>query len=141
MTSIRNRLAPYLDIKGVQKVFFSAWKGDLTDLDRCVTDATCYESHQRYPTDMKLLWESCKWLHVLMKKICREIGERMPSYKYNDVDKARLRYCKLHKPKKNATRKLQVRLLKLLSKLLGQWNSLRRRSSPIFICRQIRNAV
>ena len=26
-----------------------------------MTDATCYESHMRFPTDMKLLWESLEW--------------------------------------------------------------------------------
>ena len=25
-----------------------------------MTDATCYESHMRFPTDMKLLWESLR---------------------------------------------------------------------------------
>ena len=28
-----------------------------------MTDATCYESHMRFPTDMKLLWESLEWLY------------------------------------------------------------------------------
>ena len=27
-----------------------------------MTDATCYESHMRFPTDMKPLWESLEWL-------------------------------------------------------------------------------
>ena len=26
-----------------------------------MTDATCYESHMRFPTEMKLLWESLEW--------------------------------------------------------------------------------
>ncbi len=130
VSAIRNRLARYLDIRELQKILFSTWKGDLSDLDQCLSDATCYESHLRYPTDIKLLWEACSWLHVLMKNICREIGERMPRNKYNDVDKARLIYAKQRKPKKNATRRLQRRLLELLSKLLGQWYSLRRQFHP-----------
>ena len=32
----------------------------------CLTDATCYDSHLRYPADVKLLWESCAWLHTLV---------------------------------------------------------------------------
>ncbi len=130
VSAIRNRLASYLDIRDLQKILFSAWKGDFTDLDQCLSDATCYESHLRYPTDIKLLWEACSWLRALMRKICSEIGERMPRNKYKDVDKARLSYAKQRKPGKNATRKLQRRLLKLLSKLLGQWNSLRRQFHP-----------
>ena len=131
VSAIRNRLARYLDIKGLQKVLFGKWKGEMTNLDRCLSDATCYESHLRFPTDVKLLWEACDWVHSLMKKTCKEIGERMPRNKFNDVDKARLVYAKQRKPKKNATRKLQRRLLSLLGKLLSQWNCLRGQFQPV----------
>lgn len=130
VSAIRNRLALYLDIKELQKVLFDKWKGDMNDLDRCLSDATCYESCLRFPTDVKLLWEVCEWLHSLMKKVCKELGERMPRSKYNDVDKSRLTYAKQRKPQKNATRKLQRRLLRLLSKLVGQWNRLRSQFQP-----------
>lgn len=130
VSAIRNRLARYLDIKELQKVLFDKWKGELTNLDRCLADATCYESHLRFPTDVKLLWEACSWLHSLMKQTCKELGERLPRNKYNDVDKARLAYAKQRKPKKNATRKLQRRLLSLLEKLLGQWSRLRGQFQP-----------
>lgn len=130
VSAIRNRLAHYVDIKELQKVLFDKWKGELTNLDRCLSDATCYESFLRFPTDVKLLWEACSWLHSLMKRICRELGERMPRNKYNDVDKARLVHAKQRKPRKNATRKLQRRLLSLLGKLLGQWNRLRGQFQP-----------
>lgn len=130
MSAIRNRLAKRLDIKQLQKALFDKWKGGMPHLDRCLSDATCYESHLRFPTDVKLLWEACEWLRALMKKICRELGERMPRNKYNDVDKARLVHAKQRKPRKNATRKLQRRMLQLLGKLLGQWDSLRRQFQP-----------
>lgn len=131
VSAIRNRLAQYLDIKELQKILFDKWKGDLKDLDRSLSDATCYESLLRFPTDVKLLWEACEWLHALMKKVCGELGERLPRSKYNDVGKARLIYAKQRKPKKNATRKMQRRLLHLLGKLLSQWNSLRRQFHPV----------
>lgn len=130
VSAIRNRLALYLDIRDLQKVLFDKWKVGMVDLDRCLSDATCYESLLRFPTDVKLLWEACEWLYRLMKKTCGELGERLPRSKYNDVDKARLAYAKQRKPKKNATRKLQRRLLHLLGKLLGQWNRLRRQFHP-----------
>ncbi len=32
-------------------------------------DTTCYESHLRYPTDVKLLWEYCQWtIHVVYEQ-------------------------------------------------------------------------
>lgn len=133
VSAIRNRLAHYLDIKELQQILFNKWRGEMTNLDRCLSDATCYESHLRFPTDIKLLWEACEWLHSLMKKTCKEIGERMPRNKFNDVDKARLAHAKQRKPKKNATRKLQRRLLSLLGKLLSQWNCLRRKFQPAIL--------
>lgn len=54
----------------------------------------------RFPTDIRLLWEACEWLHRLMKKVCKELGERMPRSKYNDADKSRLTYAKQRKPQK-----------------------------------------
>ena len=130
VSAIRNRLARYLDIKELQKVLFDKWKGEMTNLDRCLSDASCYESHLRFPTDVKLLWEACDWLHSLMRKTCKDIGERMPRNKFNDVDKARLVYAKQRKPKRNATKKLLRRLLSLLGKLLSQWNRLRGQFQP-----------
>jgi len=32
----------------------------MKDLDTMYTDAICYESEMRYPTDQKLLWECCE---------------------------------------------------------------------------------
>ena len=49
---------------------FDKWKGSLSNLDQCLMDVTCYESHLYYPTDIKLLWEGYDWLHALMKKTC-----------------------------------------------------------------------
>ena len=124
VSAIRNRLARLIDIKELQQVLYDKWQPRLRDKDLCMADATCYESHLRYPTDVKLLWECCHWVHSLLAKSCEELGERVPRSKYKDVDKARLTYAKQRSHKKNATRKLLGRLLNLLSKLLGQWDRL-----------------
>ena len=55
VSAIRNRLARRLDIDGLQRILYARWEGDLKDKDLCLTDATCYESHLRFPTDVKLL--------------------------------------------------------------------------------------
>ena len=124
VSAIRNRLARLLDIKQLQRVLYDRWQPQLHDKDLCMTDATCYESHLRFPTDVKLLWECCQWVHELLKKTGKGLGERLPRSKYNDVDKARLSYAKQRKHKKSDTCKLLRRLLNLLKKLLGQWNKL-----------------
>ena len=131
VSAIRNRLAPRLDIVRQQSVLYKKWDSMLKDKDLCMSDATCYESHLRYPTDIKLMRECCEWLHKLLQKTCREQGERLPRSKYNEVAKARLAYAKQRKPKKSATRRMQRRLLKLLGKLIGQWNCLCRLYAPV----------
>lgn len=59
VSAIRNRLARILDIDSLQSILYAKWKDNLKDKDLCLTDATCYESCLRFPTDIKLLWECC----------------------------------------------------------------------------------
>lgn len=124
VSAIRNRLARALDIKEMQKTLYDNWSADLSDKDLCLTDATCYESHLRFPTDVKLLWECCEWLQAMIVKTCKEFGERVPRNKYRDIDRARLAYAKQRKHTQSATRKIRRRLLQLLGKQIGQWNAL-----------------
>ena len=123
VSAIRNRLARVMDIRKLQTVLFKKWENELDDKDLCLTDATCYESHLRYPTDVKLLWECCEWLHKLLTGIHKHHSMKMPRTKYKDVDRARLTYAKKRHHTKSSTRMLKRRLLNLLSKLLGIWNS------------------
>lgn len=134
VSAIRNRLARYLNIKELQAILYDKWAPKLANKDLCLTDATCYESHLRYPTDVKLLWESCAWLHTLLSKVCKELGERRPRNKYADINRARLAYAKQRKHTYKATPKLRRRLLNLLSKLIYLWNSLCRQyiSNEVF---------
>ena len=65
VSAIRNEIAARLDIESLQEVLVTHWKPYLENLHVCMTDATCYESHMRFPTDMKLLWECLEWLTYL----------------------------------------------------------------------------
>ena len=62
-----------LDIDSFQEILASHWKPYLDNLHVCMTDATCYESHMRFPTDMKLLWESIEWLYSHICRHCRDL--------------------------------------------------------------------
>ena len=124
VSAIRNRIAAVLDIRELQKVLYDKWSGSLHDKDLCLTDATCYESHLRFPTDVKLLWECCEWLQSLVAKTCKALKERLPRNKYHDINRARLAYAKQRKHTKAATDKLRRRLLALLCKQIGQWDYL-----------------
>ena len=120
VSAIRNEIASRLDIDSFQEILTSHWKPYLDNLHVCMTDATCYESHMRFPTDMKLLWESIEWLYRHICRHCRELGIRRPRNKYRNVAESYLSYCKKRKRRASRTRMLKRRMIKLLEKLLSQ---------------------
>ena len=113
-----------LDIESLQLILDDHWKPYLENLHVCMTDATCYESHLRFPTDTKLLWEGIVWLHRHLCKHCQTLHIQRPRNKYLDVRRAYLAYSKLRKRKKSQTRMITRRLLQLLEKLLDQLEQL-----------------
>ena len=44
-------------------ILYARWKDYPQNKDLYLTDATCYESHLRFHTDVKLLCECCQWFH------------------------------------------------------------------------------
>ena len=120
VSAIRQELAAHLDIESLQLILAEHWKPYLENLHVCMTDATCYESHLRFPTDVKLLWEGIVWLHRHLCKHCRTLHIQRPRNKYLDVSRAYLAYSKLRKRRKSQTRMIKRRLLQLLEKLLEQ---------------------
>lgn len=91
-----------------------------------MADATCYESHMRFPTSMKLLWENLEWLYRYICKHCGELGIRHPRNKYKNVAESYLSYCKKRKRKASKTRMLKCRMIRLLEKLLIQRDEIHR---------------
>ena len=126
VSAIRNEIASVLDIDALQEVLASHWKPYLENLHVCMTDATCYESHMRFPTDMKLLWESLEWLYRHICLHCRELGIRRPRNKYADVAESYQSYCRKRKRKASRTRMLKRRMIRLLEKLLMQRDGIHR---------------
>lgn len=133
VSAIRNRLGALLDIEALQKTLYGHWKSGLTDTDMLLTDATCYESHLRFPTDVKLLWECCEWLYGLLVEKSRLFGEKVPRTKYRDIEKARLVHAKQRKPKKSETRKIRRRLIHLLDRIVRGWTRLNRITGGIIV--------
>ena len=120
VSAIRNEIASRLDIDSLQEILASHWKPYLENLHVCMTDATCYESHMRFPTDMKLLWESIEWLYRHICRHCMDLGIRRPRNKYADVSESYLSYCKKRKRKASRTWMLKRRMIRLLEKLIVQ---------------------
>lgn len=126
VSRIRTELGKRLDIKKAQRVLAIAWKPYLTDTNVMLTDATCYESELRHPTNIKLLWESVDWSYNQMKLICKSLKVRRPRCKYPEQkDKYYAYQRKRRKPTKERTARTRS-LLYLLNKLLENLDELER---------------
>jgi len=117
---IVSELSDKLKIQRQQDILAEAWKPHMKDLETFYTDATCYESEMRYPTDQKLLWECIEKSYSIMCQMSRCLGIRRPRTKYLDVEKANMGYVKQRKHSKSRQRKLIRRQIHLLGKILAE---------------------
>lgn len=124
-----SELAGNLKIQELQNKLAEAWKPYMKDLDTMYTDATCYESEMRYPTDAKLLWEGIEKSYKIMCDVSKRAGIHRPKTKYLDVEKANKGYVKQRKHSKSQTRKLTRRLVNLLGKILKEIRRMEREHS------------
>lgn len=120
VSQIRCELAEKLDIDLVQKILADHWRLYLSDTNCMTVDATCYESHLRYPTDIKLLWESCKYLYKLLKKQCKIIGSILPRTQFYELKRDYPIYSKLRRKPKKRRISMTRRLLHLVDRLLKE---------------------
>ncbi len=79
LNDIMLELAGKLKIQQLQEILAEQWKPYMQDLDTMYTDATCYESEMRYPTDPKLLWEGIEKSYETMCEL-----SSMPSMRVQD---------------------------------------------------------
>lgn len=119
-------LSSKLKIQQQQDILAEMWKPYMQNLDTMYTDATCYESEMRYPTDPKLLWEGIEKSYETMCELSKRLGIHRPRTKYLDVQKANLVYRKQRKRSKSQTRKMTRRLLDLLGKILKEIRKMER---------------
>ena len=94
VSQIRCELASSLNIEKVEKVLFNYWSPYIKEQQCIFTDATCYESEVRFPTDQKLLWESVDWSYHQLKKICKIIKVKLPRTKYIKWKRRYINYSK-----------------------------------------------
>jgi len=119
VSDIRCKLARNLDVKGLQSVLADYWKPYLGDTNIMLEDATCYETSMRYPTNVKLLWESTEWSYNQLKLICKRLKIRMPRNKYEEQWNKYDAYSHKRKKTHKETLKRIRSLLYLLRKLIG----------------------
>ena len=81
-------------------------------------DATCYESRIAYPTDIKLLWQCCHEVHMMLQQQRTLLKLRKSRNNYKDRKKQYLTYQKSKKKTKRQEKKLRKILLKYLLRLM-----------------------
>ena len=126
LDDIMMELAGKLKIQQLQGILADKWKPYMENLDTMYTDATCYESEMRYPTDAKLLWEGIEKSYATMCELSIRLGIHRPRTKFLDVQKANLTYRKQRKHSRSQTRKITRRLLDLLGKILKEIREIER---------------
>jgi len=118
VSEIRCEIGRKLDIDSLQQILASHWKPYLEHTSVMMSDATCYESAIRFPTDVKLLWESVDWIYRQLKIVVKSLKGRMPRSKYNKQNRRYHSYCKKRKRSQGEARILKRSLLHLLDKLV-----------------------
>lgn len=119
VSEIRCQLSGKLKIKSLQKVLAHHWKPYMQESNIMLTDATCYETWMRYPTNVKLLWESVDWSYGQMVRMCKYLKIRTPRNKYPEQREKYMNYSRKRKKTKKETTVRIRSLLYLLDKLLG----------------------
>lgn len=123
-SEVRMELGKYIDYDKFQSVLASEWKGDLDEKRISMQDASCYETSMRYPTDVKILYESMEYLEKYMRKLCKKNKQRMPRNKYKEQKLKTLDYLKSRRKSYKKTRKRVKGLLYIVNKQLGQMEEL-----------------
>lgn len=124
ISRIRTQMAKLLNIREAQDVLAKSWKPYLDQTNIVLEDATCYESYLRYPTDIKLLWESVDWMYGQMKLTCKRLKIPTPRTKYLDQKNKYLDYIrKKRKPRKQTVKRTRS-LLYLLNKLIMEMDKI-----------------
>jgi len=119
VSKIRTELGKKLNIQAAQKVLATSWKPYMKDTHATLSDATCYESQLRYPTNVKLLWECVDWAYNQLKHLCKVLKIRMPRCKYAQQKEKYFNYQRKRKKNQKETIKRTRSLLHLLSKING----------------------
>jgi hypothetical protein len=120
ISRIRTELARNLNIRDIQNILAKSWKPYLEQTNIVLEDATCYESYMRYPTNVKLLWESVDWMYGQMKITCKRLNIPTPRTKYLEQKEKYFTYIRMRRKPWKQTVKRTRSLLYLLDKLIKE---------------------
>jgi len=121
---IRRYLGENIDFKKMQDILLESWKPEMQNIEIMLNDATVYESYIRYPTDVKLLWESCTYIYNSIIYICKELQVKLPKSKYSVQSQKQLSYSKCKRKTFKLTNRRKKTLLNLLNRLINQLDNI-----------------
>lgn len=124
VSRIRSYIAEHADWQELQEVLIKHWKRDMNNTHVLLMDATCYESYVRFPTDVKLLWESCHWIfEKQLYRWCKILGVKRPRSKYVNQKRLQLDFDRRRKKPFKLAIKRKKALIYLLEKGIDQLQS------------------
>lgn len=135
-SSWRGYIGRRLNIDALQKELAQFWKPHLNETNISSEDATCYESRIEYPTDIKLLWQSCSEIYLLYQQYRKQYKLRTSRINYSKYKVLFLNYQRCKKKTKRKEKKLRKQLLKFLRRLLGLGIDLKKKHSIILSGKQ-----
>jgi transposase, IS5 family len=114
----RNYLGTHLNIDELQSVLIKDWKPCMEHTHVTLMDATCNESHLRYPTSVKLLWESIVKVYGIVQQKRSRLKLRSSRSNYSKHKQLYMLYQKSRKKSNKKEKRLRKQLLKYLLRLL-----------------------
>lgn len=102
----------------LQGILVSHWKGHMGQTHVRMDDATVFESHIKYPTDQKLLWDCTGWAWGELLALCERAGAAPPRWKYERQRERQAAFAKRRKKAHRQRRKRTRELLRALGHVL-----------------------
>ena len=125
----RTFIGNHLNIAELQAVLIESWKPLMEQTHVTLMDATCYESHLRYPTSVKLLWESIVKVYGIVQQKRDRLKLRSSRSNYAKHRQLFMLYQRSRKKTKRKEKKLRRQLLKYLLRLMQGLDSLQHKHS------------
>jgi len=117
MSRVRKLVSQHLDLNTFQNTLIDHWKSSMSDTHVGMSDATVYESHLRYPTDVKLLWECCEYLQRQLEYLSEKMTAKASAKYYQKKRQQYLDFARRRKKPYKLTKQMRKRLLALAEKL------------------------
>jgi IS5 family transposase len=114
----RSYLGTHLDMAQLQSILADYWKPYMEQTHVTLMDATCYESHLRYPTAVKLLWESIVKIYGIVEQKRSGLKLRSTRSNYGKHKQLYMLFQRNRKKTKRKEKKLRKQLLKYLLRLM-----------------------